>query len=156
MPITRRVKRVAPDQPNQVLLYYPDGSYKKPENNPLGSARAGQGVVKCEVESDDNGRTRMRHLYNISLPVITEKSLGVFQHLYIGANEHSNIVGEWSALACTLKGIVWTAENSPNGKFEIEIRQDCFEVIDVLMNKRHYTTNVLLINEVRKLWRPVE
>ena len=54
MPITRAGKRVASDQPDQVLLYYNDGSYKKPQNNPLGSARAGAGIVKCAVEYDEN------------------------------------------------------------------------------------------------------
>ena len=125
MPITRRGKRVATDQPDQLLLYYPNGSYKKPVNNPMGSARAGTGVAKCEVDTGDDGITRMRHLYNISLPVVTGQSLGVLQHLNKGANEHWNVVGEWSALTYTLMDIIWTAETSPSEKLDIEIREDC-------------------------------
>ena len=59
MPTTRARKKNAPDQPDQVILYYNDGSYKKPAANPLGSARTGAGIVKCKVEFDENGGTRM-------------------------------------------------------------------------------------------------
>ena len=144
MPMTRRGKRVATDQPDQLLLYYPDGSYKKPENNPLGSARAGAGVVKCGVHVDENGTTEMKHINNISLPVVTERSIKNFQNLNIGANEHFNIVAEWTALAYAIMGILWTAEGQPNETFDIEIRQDCYEVLDVAVNGRQYTANVVL------------
>ena len=153
IPTTRPRKKNASDQPDQVILYYNDGSYKKPAANPLGSARAGAGIVKCEVEFDENGGTRMKHIYNISLPVVTEKSLKFLKHLFVGANEHLNIVGEWSALAYALKDSLWMAKNNPDKRYAIEIRQDCFEVVDVLLNRRHYQTNVLLINTVRKSWK---
>ena len=61
MPTTRAGKRVASDQPDHVILYYNDGSYKKPIANPLGSARAGAGIVICAVEFDENGRTSMKN-----------------------------------------------------------------------------------------------
>ena len=67
-PLTRGGKRVATDQPGQLLLYYPDGSYKIPERNPLGTARAGARVVKCGVNVDASGISKMHHFYNISLP----------------------------------------------------------------------------------------
>ena len=70
--MTRNGKKVATDQPDQLLLYCPDGSYKTPADNPLGSARAGAGLVKCSVQMDDNGKTEMKHMYNISLPVVTK------------------------------------------------------------------------------------
>ena len=50
-------------------------------------------------------------------------------------------------------GIIWTAENHPNEIMDIEIRQGCFEVLDVLVNNRGYSAHVVLINEVRKLWK---
>ena len=86
---------------------------KKPVNNPLGSARAGAGVVKCGVNVDANGTSEMKHTYNISLPVVTDRSIKNFQHLNIGANEHSNIVAEWTALAYSIINIIWTAERPP-------------------------------------------
>ena len=83
---------MATDQPDRLLIYYPDESYKTPDNNPLGNSRAGAGVVKCRVNVDSNGITKMRHLYNICLPVVTDLSLQRFHHLNPGANDHSNTV----------------------------------------------------------------
>ena len=90
------------------------------------------------------------------MPVVTGRSLNIFQHLNIGANEHSNIVGEWSALAYALMGVIWTAESNPDGIMDIEIRQDCFEVLDVIVNKRQYSANVVLINKVKGLWKTAQ
>ena len=53
MPMTRNGKKAVAGQPDQLLLYYPDGSFKTPAGNPLGSARAGAGVVKCKVLRED-------------------------------------------------------------------------------------------------------
>ena len=152
-PLTRGGKRVAADQPGQLLIYYPDGNYKTPDNNPLGNSRAGAGVAKCGVGVDSNGITKMRHLYNICLPVVTDISLQRFQHLNLGANEHSNIVGEWSALGDSITDIIWAAKNQPDEIMDIEIRQDCFEVLDVLVSDRAYSANIILINKFRKLWK---
>ena len=134
--MTRKGKKAVAGQPDQLLLYYPDGSFKTPADNPLGSARAGAGVVKCCVETDDTGRNKMQHLYNTSLPVVTDKSVRRFQNLNIGANSHSNIVAEWTALAYTLMDILWTVEAQPEEMFDIEVRQDCYEVLDVIVNAR--------------------
>ena len=67
----------------------------------------------------------MKHLYNSCLPVFTGLSLKRFQSPIIGANEHSNIVGEWSAVGYSLLEIIWTADENPNEIFGIEVRQDC-------------------------------
>ena len=74
------------------------------------------------------------------------------QNLHIGANAHSNIVAEWTALAYAIMDILWTVEGQPDKTFDIEIRQDCYEVLDVIVNGRNYTANVVLINKVKKLW----
>ena len=151
--MTRNGKRAVAGQPDQLLLYYPDGSYKTLADNPLGSARAGAGVVKCCVKTDDTGKTTMHHLYNISLPVVTNKSMKKFQNLNIGANTHSNIVAEWTALAYAIMDILWTVEAQPNEIFDIELRQDCYEVLDVIVNAKSYNTNVPLIDKVKELWK---
>ena len=61
----------------------------------------------------------MLHLYNICLPVVTGLSLNRFQHLNLGANTHSNIVGEWGALGYTLMDITWAAKNDPKQLIEV-------------------------------------
>ena len=53
----------------------------------------------------------------------------------------------------SLMEIIWTADQYPNEIFDIEIRQDCYEIIDALVNGRAHSSNVILINNVRKLWR---
>jgi hypothetical protein len=137
-------------------MYYNDGSFKVPKGNPHGSKRAGAGTVKLSIETLD-GVQYVNHEHDVAMPVVVPESPKFLQGFSLGANGESNITAEWSACGYALMDVLWHLEQDENfdEKVDVEMRQGCYQVRDVLCSGGKITQNVVLIKRVMDLWKEV-
>ena len=139
--------------PDRMLLYYPDGSEKAPASNPQGRRRAGAGAAKLLIVYPD-GMPTVVHQYDLCMPVVLETSPVYLQRFNYGANAETNIVAEWCAFTCVLEDALWDLTQH-DGTIEVEIRQDCHEILDCILSNGKDLLNGRLIAHAKRLWRRI-
>lgn len=139
--------------PDRVLMYYPDGSEKAPASNPQGRHRAGAGVAKLLITHPD-GIPTVHHLCDICMPVVTQTSPVYLQGFNYGANAETNITAEWCAFISILDDVVWDL-GQHGDTLEVEIRQDCHEILDCMLGVGTDLVNSRLITHAKRLWRRI-
>ena len=99
----------------------------------------------------------MNHSHDVAMPVVVPESPKCLQEFSLGANGESNVTAEWPACGCALMDVSWHLKQDENldEKVDVETRQDCYQVRDVLCGGGNITQNVVLMKRVMELWKGV-
>jgi hypothetical protein len=88
------------------------------------------------------------------MPVVMDTSPVYLQRFNYGANAETNITAEWCAFTSVLEDVLWDLTEH-DGAIEVEMRQDCHEILDCILSNGKDLLNARLISHAKRLWRRV-